>query len=55
MADAVHALRRHPLGRDAPPVGRFEPTPDGLCEIVTDVGGRRVIQKPYGEELPRTC
>ncbi len=55
MTDALHTLRQHPLGRDAAPVGRFEAATDGLCEIVTDVGGRRIIQKPYGEELPRIC
>lgn len=55
MAGALKALRSHPLGRDAQAVGRFEEDEDGLCQIITDVGGRRVIQKPYGEELPRIC
>lgn len=55
MGDALKALRSHPLGRDAQAVGRFETDDDGLCQIITDVGGRRVIQKPYGEELPRIC
>ena len=27
----------------------------GLVEMVTRVGGRRVVQMPYGEELPRIC
>ncbi len=27
----------------------------GLVEMITRVGGRRVIQKPYGEQLPRIC
>jgi hydrogenase expression/formation protein HypE len=53
--EALAALRDHPRGRQAAVVGRFEDTRDGLCEIVTDVGGRRIIQKPYGEELPRIC
>ncbi|MHC4350647.1 MAG: HypE family hydrogenase expression/formation protein [Planctomycetota bacterium] len=52
---ALATLRGHPLGRRAAIVGRFEDTRDGLCELVTDVGGRRIIQKPYGEELPRIC
>ena len=52
---ALAALRSHPLGRRAAIIGRFEESRDGLCEIVTDVGGRRIIQKPYGEELPRIC
>jgi hydrogenase expression/formation protein HypE len=55
MAETLRALRAHPLGRDAVAVGRFEADTDGLCEIITDVGGRRIIQKPYGEELPRIC
>jgi hydrogenase expression/formation protein HypE len=54
-AAAVATLRRHPLGHRAAIVGRFTDARDGLCEIVTDVGGRRIIQKPYGEELPRIC
>jgi len=52
---ALAVLCGHPRGRDAAIVGRFEDTRDGLCEIITEVGGRRVIQKPYGEELPRIC
>ena len=52
---ALATLQGHPLGRRAAIVGRFGDTRDGLCEIVTDVGGRRIIQKPYGEELPRIC
>lgn len=55
MGDVLRSLREHPLGKDAAAVGRFERLDDGLCEIVTDVGGRRIIQKPYGEELPRIC
>lgn len=52
---ALDALRAHPLGEHAADVGAFGSDEDGLCEIVTEVGGRRVIQKPYGEELPRIC
>ncbi|MHC5024265.1 MAG: hydrogenase expression/formation protein HypE [Planctomycetota bacterium] len=52
---ALEVLRANPLGRSAAVIGRFESDRDGVCEIVTDVGGRRIIQKPYGEELPRIC
>ena len=55
MSNVLQALRGHPLGKDAAAVGRFGSIDDGLCEIVTDVGGRRIVQKPYGEELPRIC
>jgi hydrogenase expression/formation protein HypE len=52
---ALRALREHPLGAQAALIGHFEDERDGLCELLTDVGGRRVLQKPYGEELPRIC
>jgi hydrogenase expression/formation protein HypE len=52
---ALAALRADPLGRDAMIIGAIEDTRDGVCEIVTTLGGRRVIQKPYGEQLPRIC
>jgi hydrogenase expression/formation protein HypE len=51
----LQTMREHPLGRQASLIGRFEEERDGICELVTDVGGRRVLQKPYGEQLPRIC
>ncbi len=51
----LQLMKAHPLGRDAAVIGRFEDRRDGLCELVTEVGGRRIIQKPYGEQLPRIC
>ncbi|CAN5341406.1 hydrogenase expression/formation protein HypE [soil metagenome] len=53
--DALAALRRHPLGRDARVIGRVEEVRGGLCELYTRMGGRRIVQKPYGEQLPRIC
>jgi hydrogenase expression/formation protein HypE len=52
---ALAAMRAHPLGGAAEDIGEFTDEDDGLCELLTDVGGRRVLQKPYGEELPRIC
>lgn len=52
---ALAAMHMHPLGRDACVVGRIEGIGDGVCELRTSIGGRRVIQKPYGEQLPRIC
>ena len=26
-----------------------------LVELITRAGGRRIVQRPYGEELPRIC
>lgn len=52
---AVKAMRTHPLGADARIIGHVGGVADGLCELRTLIGGRRVIQKPYGEQLPRIC
>jgi hydrogenase expression/formation protein HypE len=54
-AAALESLREDPLGREARVIGRVEETRDGLCEIRTTIGGRRILQKPYGEQLPRIC
>lgn len=49
------AIRAHPLGRDATIIGHVDAREDGLCELHTMIGGRRIVQKPYGEQLPRIC
>ena len=56
LADAaLAAMRRHPLGVESRVIGRIEADYDGLCELRTAIGGRRIVQKPYGEQLPRIC
>ncbi len=52
---AVAMMRASGYGRDAAVIGRVGDEDDGVCELITDVGGRRVLVKPYGEELPRIC
>ncbi|HUS91889.1 MAG TPA: hydrogenase expression/formation protein HypE [Phycisphaerae bacterium] len=50
------ACRAHPLGRAAAIIGRVGERSDWpLVELLTRAGGRRVVQRPYGEELPRIC
>lgn len=51
----LDAMRRDPLGREAAVIGRVEEARDGVCELRTTIGGRRILQKPYGEQLPRIC
>ncbi len=36
-------------------IGCINSKHDGVCELHTTIGGRRVIAKPYGEQLPRIC
>jgi hydrogenase expression/formation protein HypE len=52
---ALGAWRSHPLGTAAAVIGRITEARPALVELLTDAGGRRVIQKPYGEDLPRIC
>lgn len=53
---AVLILRDQDIAARAAVVGTVGPIQDDpLVEMVTMVGGRRVVQMPYGEELPRIC
>jgi hydrogenase expression/formation protein HypE len=53
---AVAALARHEIASRAAVIGAVgEVGRPGLVEMVTAVGGRRIVQMPYGEELPRIC
>lgn len=55
IGPALKAMRRHPLGRESACIGRVTDVKPPLVELVTRVGGRRIVQRPYGEELPRIC
>jgi len=60
VAPAAHdrvlqAMRAHPLAESAVTIGHIGELRDGLCEIRTTIGGRRIVAKPYGEQLPRIC
>ncbi|MGD0390914.1 MAG: AIR synthase-related protein, partial [Tepidisphaeraceae bacterium] len=52
---ALAALRQDVHGKDARIIGQVDEERDGVCELHTKMGGRRVLQKPYGEQLPRIC
>jgi hydrogenase expression/formation protein HypE len=52
---ALAACRKHPLGKHAAVIGRVTDAAPALVELITRAGGRRIVQRPYGEELPRIC
>jgi hydrogenase expression/formation protein HypE len=55
-ADAVlAAMRAHPLGQDAAIIGRVVEEHPGMVVAQTAIGGRRVVDMPLGEILPRIC
>jgi len=51
----LSTCRAHPLGRHAAIVGEVVDVAPPLVELHTAVGGARIVQRPYGEELPRIC
>jgi hydrogenase expression/formation protein HypE len=54
-AAALGALRAHPLGREARAIGRVTGDHPGLVALRTPVGGRRILDLPLEEPLPRIC
>ncbi len=53
--DVLHAMRRRPEGRHSAVVGRVTDELPALVELHTRSGGSRIVQRPYGEDLPRIC
>ncbi len=54
-ADALSALRSHPLGRGASVIGQVTAEHPGLVVLETGIGGRRVVDLLPGDQLPRIC
>jgi hydrogenase expression/formation protein HypE len=55
-ADAVLAsMRRHPLGADAQIIGEVIREHPGMVRMETVVGGTRILDVMFGEQLPRIC
>ncbi len=52
---ALAALKRHPLGREVARIGTVVEGHVGVVLGRTGIGGRRVIDMPLGELLPRIC
>ncbi len=52
---ALEVMSRHRLGEGSAIIGQVEEARGGICEMATKMGGRRILQKPYGEQLPRIC
>ena len=57
IADAiVDICKKHPLGKDAAVIGEVvEIAGEPVVEMTTTIGGARIVQMPYGRELPRIC
>jgi hydrogenase expression/formation protein HypE len=56
MADAVlEQMRRHRLGQDAAIIGEVVEAHRGMVLMKTEIGGTRVLDVMFGEQLPRIC
>lgn len=54
--DVLKTCHSHSLGKDAAIIGtvrKAQGTP--VVELITKIGGKRIVQTPYGRELPRIC
>ncbi len=52
---ALAALRAHPQGLDAVPIGAIRAEPPGIVVLLTLFGGTRVVDMLVGDPLPRIC
>ena len=56
IADRVlAAMQRHSLGANACIIGEVTEQPEGMVLMKTGVGGTRVVDVLFGEQLPRIC
>ncbi len=54
--DFVKICKAHPLGKETSIIGKVtESSGEPTVRLITKIGGKRIIQMPYGRELPRIC
>ena len=54
-ADILKAMRSHPLGNQAEIIGEAIEDSRFFVQMITRIGGRRIIDDLSGELLPRIC
>ncbi|HVZ15613.1 MAG TPA: hydrogenase expression/formation protein HypE [Terriglobales bacterium] len=55
-AEAVlHKMWANPLGRDARIIGEVVAEHPGMVRMKTEIGGTRIVDTLFGEQLPRIC
>ena len=54
--ECLNICKDDPLGKESKIIGQVVETRDvPLVEMETRIGGKRIVQMPYGRELPRIC
>jgi len=51
----IKAMNQDPAGREARIIGRVIQEPAGMVILKTESGGRRIVDWPSGEPIPRIC
>jgi hydrogenase expression/formation protein HypE len=54
-ASVLMAMRANALGRESVLIGQAVQAHPGLVLLKTEIGGSRVLDLPFGEQLPRIC
>jgi hydrogenase expression/formation protein HypE len=54
-AAVLEKMRGNPLGERAALIGRVEDAPGGRVLMETGIGGKRIVDMPARELLPRIC
>jgi hydrogenase expression/formation protein HypE len=54
-AAVLEAMRALPEGRDSRLIGRATSDHPGMVLLKTEIGGRRILDLPFTEQLPRIC
>lgn len=52
--EILASIRKHPLGNNAAIIGEVTDDIQGVV-LQTSIGGRRILQKPMGDPVPRIC
>ena len=54
--DCLAVCKKHELGKEAAIIGQVTKAKEQpMVEMKTRIGGKRIVQMPYGRELPRIC
>ena len=51
----LNAMKLHPLGKESSVIGKVTAVQPGLVKMRTAIGSMRIVDMPYGEQLPRIC
>jgi hydrogenase expression/formation protein HypE len=54
-ARLLEVMRAHPLGLKSAIIGEVRDDTHGFVQMVTKLGGRRIVDSLAGEQLPRIC